>query len=188
MPASHPPLHQTRFPVLHPLQLRRRHVHSAGCRGPALCLRCGAGPLVVSTAPPTLCHGGAPACAMLPAVSAGQRQLRLLIFCAHLASPRLASCLPPPPPPHTPHPTPHTPPHPPPARYAVFPESPALRRFQTCTPLLIMGSHDWNVPNAHGQVGWGSPLGAACGCRWAPNALLPSRAGTCHSHPAFAGD
>lgn len=39
--------------------------------------------------------------------------------------------------------------------YAVFPESPALRRFQTCTPLLIMGSHDWNVPNAHGQLSCG---------------------------------
>ncbi|KAL4420912.1 hypothetical protein ABPG77_001253 [Micractinium sp. CCAP 211/92] len=39
--------------------------------------------------------------------------------------------------------------------YAVYPESPALRRFQTRTPLLIMGSHDWNVPNAHGQLSCG---------------------------------
>lgn len=39
--------------------------------------------------------------------------------------------------------------------YAVFPESPALRRFQTRTPLLIMGSHDWNVPNAYGQLSCG---------------------------------
>ncbi|KAL4443328.1 hypothetical protein ABPG75_011065 [Micractinium tetrahymenae] len=39
--------------------------------------------------------------------------------------------------------------------YAVFPESAALRRFQTRTPLLVMGSHDWNVPNAYGQLNCG---------------------------------
>ncbi|EFN56866.1 expressed protein [Chlorella variabilis] len=42
--------------------------------------------------------------------------------------------------------------------YAVFPESKALTRFATRTPLLVMGSHDWNVPNAFGQ---GPPPAAA---------------------------
>lgn len=37
-------------------------------------------------------------------------------------------------------------------RHALFPESKALTRFETKAPLLIVGSHDWNVPNAFGQV------------------------------------
>lgn len=39
--------------------------------------------------------------------------------------------------------------------YAVYPESAALERFQTRTPLLIVGSHDWNVPNAWGTLSCG---------------------------------
>lgn len=35
----------------------------------------------------------------------------------------------------------------------MFPESKALTRFETPTPLLVLPSHDWQVPDASGQVG-----------------------------------
>ncbi len=40
--------------------------------------------------------------------------------------------------------------------YALPPERKVLEAFQTQTPLLIMGSHDWNVPNAFGEMTCGA--------------------------------
>ncbi|KAI7836449.1 hypothetical protein COHA_009666 [Chlorella ohadii] len=81
--------------------------------------------------------------------------------------------------------------------HAVYPESPALDRFQTRTPLLVVGSHDWNVPNAWGQLSCGGErqqkiLAAARqqggsgqeGGRTGGGAMLLSIAGS--SHNTFA--
>ena len=58
-------------------------------------------------------------------------------------------------------------------RYAVPPEAAALQRWKTRAPLMVMGSHDWNVPNAWGHLSCGESrqnaileaARARCGCR-----------------------
>lgn len=44
---------------------------------------------------------------------------------------------------------------------AVPPESPALEGWKTRAPVLILGSHDWNVPNAFGELLCGAERQAA---------------------------
>ena len=65
-------------------------------------------------------------------------------------------------------------------RYGLAPESPALTRWRTGSPLLVLGSHDWNMPGADGGLKCGGAeqarlFAAAKAGRWAEARLVHMR-------------
>ena len=46
-------------------------------------------------------------------------------------------------------------------RFGMVPESPALQQWRTRSPLLILGSHDWNTPREGEDLKCGGKLQAA---------------------------
>ncbi len=47
------------------------------------------------------------------------------------------------------------------ARFGMVPESPALKQWRTRSPLLVLGSHDWNTPREGEDLKCGGKLQAA---------------------------
>lgn len=67
-------------------------------------------------------------------------------------------------------------------RHGLTPESGALARWRSNSPLMILGSHDWNTPGDDGDIKAGGKKQAAVLAAAQPSTCVPQAEGLGRSH------